>query len=423
MEIATAVKVAAAAVKNKENLGKVVVIIIAAFTAPFLLFCMIFMQIMSAFAPDGVLKSSQYVQAEETAVHRSLQVIMESYYENLYEELAEQRLKTIDKYTVEYEVPAIKEELEEEEKKNPEKPGKTETEELETEEPEKELVIIKPTVMRRMNYIPENLIIAYLLMKEGIDIETAAINEWMVWDFLDNIISIQETNAGENTYWIENKVLTMSQIADLYFPGENERSRFLITCEAYGEYFDVAQSKIIDGNGEETYIGATLENLSNVPLYLQYDATWGSVAYGNGTIKKNGCCPTCLAMVFSYFRGMAIYPNDIVAWSGDKYYVTGAGTSWEIFYPAARNWGVNCSNIGKNQTQMIQALQSGKLIVASMGPGTFTKGGHFIVLTGITENGKVKVNDPNDNNMKRHVEMEFEISLILRECKNMWVFG
>lgn len=52
------------------------------------------------------------------------------------------------------------------------------------------------------------------------------------------------------------------------------------------------------------------------------------------------------------------------------------------------------TNIGKSEASMVQALRDGKLVVASMGPGTFTKGGHFIVLTGITESGKIRVNDP-----------------------------
>lgn len=32
------------------------------------------------------------------------------------------------------------------------------------------------------------------------------------------------------------------------------------------------------------------------------------------------------------------------------------------------------------------------------GPGLFTNGGHYIVLTGLDSNGKVYVNDPNKNN-------------------------
>ena len=127
-------------------------------------------------------------------------------------------------------------------------------------------------------------------------------------------------------------------------------------------------------------------------------------------------------MVFSYMRGETIYPSDIVAWAGNRYYVNGSGTSWSIFAPAAAQWGVSCRGIGKDAELMQEALSQGKLVVASMGPGTFTRGGHFIVLTGITDDGKIKVNDPNDNSSKQHINQAFAVSLILRESKAMWVF-
>ena len=48
--------------------------------------------------------------------------------------------------------------------------------------------------------------------------------------------------------------------------------------------------------------------------------------------------------------------------------------------------------------------------------------GHFIVLTGITDDGKIKVNDPNDNSSKQHINQAFAVSLILRESKSNVVF-
>lgn len=120
------------------------------------------------------------------------------------------------------------------------------------------------------------------------------------------------------------------------------------------------------------------------------------------------------------------YRNHIIrlaaAWAGNRYYVNGSGTSWSIFAPAAAQWGVTCRGIGNDAELMQEALSQGKLVVASMGPGTFTRGGHFIVLTGITDDGKIKVNDPNDNSSKQHINQAFAVSLILRESKAMWVF-
>lgn len=387
----------------------VIAFIILAFISPVFFSIMLFMQIMSAFGTEGALKSADYMSGEQTAIHRSLQEVMTPYYEDLREELAEQRIQLSIKYA---------------EVIYPEKkPGDDSTEEDTEEEPD----VIYPVVMRRINYIPENVMIAYLLMNDGINSKTAEINKWKLKSFINQISEIKESvviNAeGSKVYWLENELWTLNEITNHFFGDEDDKERFLIMCEAYGEYFDVVASTLILTDDSEVTDNSIITSMSNVPLYLQYDAAWKDVPYGNGTLKNNGCCPTCLAMVFSYFQGRNIYPTEIVAWSGSKYYVSGAGTSWSIFEPAGKQWGVPCTNIGKNETKMLDALQNGKIIIASMGPGTFTKGGHLIVLTGITASGKITVNDPNDSKIKNHIGTEFAVSLILRECKNMWVFG
>lgn len=159
-----------------------------------------------------------------------------------------------------------------------------------------------------------------------------------------------------------------------------------------------------------------------MPLYLQYSGPWATTPYGNGYINGYGCCPTCLAMVLSYMKQQVILPNHIVAWTGNRYYVPGHGSAWSIFPAVAQQWGVTCTDLGNNPQAMVAALQAGKPVIASMRPGTFTRGGHFIVLTGITSNFGIRVNDPNDNATKNFKNREFELSLIIRESKNYWSF-
>ena len=43
-------------------------------------------------------------------------------------------------------------------------------------------------------------------------------------------------------------------------------------------------------------------------------------------------------------------------------------------------------------------------------------------LRGITEEGKILVNDPNDNASKNFVNRQFDLNLIMRESKNFWCF-
>ena len=55
-----------------------------------------------------------------------------------------------------------------------------------------------------------------------------------------------------------------------------------------------------------------------------------------------------------------------------------------------------------------------------MGKGHFTNNGHFIVLRGITENGKILVNDPNS---REKSNKEWSVSIIVSEAKGAWSFS
>ena len=55
-----------------------------------------------------------------------------------------------------------------------------------------------------------------------------------------------------------------------------------------------------------------------------------------------------------------------------------------------------------------------------MGPGDFTEQGHFIVLTGVTDDGKIIVNDPNSRINSRK---KWDAKRLLDQMKGMWAFS
>jgi len=235
--------------------------------------------------------------------------------------------------------------------------------------------------------------------------------------FLNTISTIEIKQTGDS-YYITNTVKSIEEIAAIYFPDQTELSSYFSACySAYKDFFGFSGGSVFLSDVE------IMENGLPIPLYYQYAEEWRGVAYGDGNIGNSACGPTCIAMVMSYFKGTAILPTDVVAWAGNRYYVNGAGSSWAIFGAAASNWGVSCTNIGLNTSQLVQALNSGKPVIASVRPGTFTTGGHFIVLRGITVDGRILVNDPNDNNTKNFRYQSFDLNLIARESKNWWVFS
>ena len=156
-----------------------------------------------------------------------------------------------------------------------------------------------------------------------------------------------------------------------------------------------------------------------VPLLLQWDERWGYETYGSDFLAVTGCGPTCLSMITCGLTGSETWNPLTVAQFSEKegYYVPGEGTSWSLMTEGANNLGLTAENIPVTQENILAALRSGIPLICSMYPGDFTYTGHFIVLTGIDENGAITVNDPNSPaNTKKHWSM----SEILPQIRQSW---
>ena len=176
------------------------------------------------------------------------------------------------------------------------------------------------------------------------------------------------------------------------------------------------------GNMDATY----LEGGMKIPLMLQTDERWAKSPYGIGnskgnTIARNGCAPTSISMIASYFTETTITPADVANWAGTTYYSAGQGSTWNIFGASAKKWGYNSRQISNHDSkEILNELKAGHPIIASMGPGAFTSGGHYIVLRGVAENGEILVNDPAS---RERSEKSWSLSLIMGQSKAMWAFS
>ena len=175
----------------------------------------------------------------------------------------------------------------------------------------------------------------------------------------------------------------------------------------------------------------TLEQIpivvEEVPLYNQLD--YAAVRYGNyGTIKSHGCGITCLAMVSTYLLDDPTLTPDVLAEQFGEYN-TSCGSSWSLFIDSAEILGlgevkqVQDWNIGEVE----QALRDGSLVISNQRGGVFTNSGHYILLTGITEDGKVMVHDPNGANWERgflvdKFENGFEYKYVSRTSSAYWIY-
>ncbi|MGL5381822.1 C39 family peptidase, partial [Clostridium sp.] len=133
-----------------------------------------------------------------------------------------------------------------------------------------------------------------------------------------------------------------------------------------------------------------------IPLFIQWDERWGYDKYGSDFIAINGCGPTSLAMVVVGLTGNTDINPKIIADASleSGYLVEGVGSSWDLMTLGAASFGLIGEELSLREDTILNTLRNGQPIIATMGPGTFTTSGHFIVLTGVDKDNKIIVNDP-----------------------------
>lgn len=178
----------------------------------------------------------------------------------------------------------------------------------------------------------------------------------------------------------------------------NIRNNLLTTSDVVG-----------DGNLEQYPEGS-----ANLPYFSQHDARWGNKPYGSDPIRIAGCGPTSLAMVVSGLTGKTIYPDEMANWSvANGHRAEGAGSYWSLMTAGGRHFGLKVQTASRTNPNVItKALSEGKPVIVSMGRGHFTSTGHFIVLRGITEDGKILVHD---SNSWENSQQEWDIRTIMNE--------
>lgn len=158
-----------------------------------------------------------------------------------------------------------------------------------------------------------------------------------------------------------------------------------------------------------------------IPELLQWDERWGYEKYGEGLMAVNACGPTTLSMVYMGLSGdTSLHPLAMAKLAEEKgFYVEGNGSSWNMMKDLARSIGLDSRSGVCDAAHIKEQLRQGHPVVCIMGPGDFTLHGHFIVLTGLTEDGKVRLND---SNSLKNSEKEWDIDTIVDQTRDLWFF-
>lgn len=148
--------------------------------------------------------------------------------------------------------------------------------------------------------------------------------------------------------------------------------------------------------------------------YLQTDSRWKNKPYRvkgeNTTIGHSGCGPTAAAMLIETLTGKTFTPEDACNWSmAHGYKALGNGTYYAYFAPqfaahGIKCWQLNWTNAYHNPKatsydEAVKYLKQGYYAIALMKAGTWTTGGHFVVMW--WADGKVRINDPASTKDKR----------------------
>lgn len=181
----------------------------------------------------------------------------------------------------------------------------------------------------------------------------------------------------------------------------------------YNQNLGIFDQDYVNGSAQ-SYEDVTLaDGGMEVMYYNQLDERWADIMYGNSsTIGQAGCGPTSMAIVISTLTGEPHDPVELARWSAaNGHRCEGNGSYHSLIPAAAAAYGLNCDR-NLDAQGIVDALSSGKLVVVIMSKGHFTRGGHFIVLRGVTGEGKILVADPASYGRS---EQEWDLSIIMDE--------
>jgi hypothetical protein len=181
----------------------------------------------------------------------------------------------------------------------------------------------------------------------------------------------------------------------------NQANRDKAATKAYAQYANLAPSTLSAADcGATTTASSDSSTASFVTtdgfaVYLQTDPRWASKPYSSSTIGESACGPSAMAMIITALTGKAVNLVDVAqtAASGGMY-IPGSGSSWKVGPYLAQKYSLRAAPVAKNVTAINAVLRSGGYIILSgQGAAPFTTGGHYIVIRGVTADGKWRIGD------------------------------
>lgn len=238
--------------------------------------------------------------------------------------------------------------------------------------------------------------------------------------------AVVKTDLGYHAVYFsgreDNAATTARQVLWLEKDGELVRSlREAMPMQVSYSAITLAQPNTDIGYAQALYPDIAHEQLPDVPLYIQQDYT--EAMYGAFPLISWGCGITTLAMFASYMADEYLTPPALAARYGS--YCYRSGTDAMLITDAAPELGYYVEDMVYDWHDAQKGMEEGHMVICLQHKGYFTRGGHYLVLRSINEDGTVSIRDSNLYNYGKlmpHKTDSFTWNQISGSGVQYWVF-
>ena len=160
----------------------------------------------------------------------------------------------------------------------------------------------------------------------------------------------------------------------------------------------------------------------DVPLYLQQD--YAKTMYGNYSLKTYGCGITLMSMLASYMKDDDMLTPPYMCTLFGKY-CSDKGTAHSLFLEAPTKLDFYAIKRCSTWREAREYAEQGYMVISLQHGGFWTSKGHYILITSLSEDGKVTVRDSNLYNygkLEGHKTGTFDESTIPSNGAIYWIY-
>ena len=212
---------------------------------------------------------------------------------------------------------------------------------------------------------------------------------------------------------------------------QNQKLCQLITAAQEANFIAVDYSSISLGNAGAHDLAISVEDMLypdiahqryyEVPLYFQQD--YGDTKYGDYALRTYGCGITTMSMLTSYMKDDAYTPPLMCSLFGK--YCNENGTAYTLMTEAPAAMDFYSIRQTNSWSEAKAALAEGYFVITLQHGGFWTRGGHYLLITSIDEEGHITVRDSNLYNygkLQGHKDGYFDQSTIPANAAKYWIY-